>query len=120
MIELTKIQKTYKLDLLLTKYINPIQNEDFSNNIEFNKQLKNIKSYINSRLIIDKNVKQRYNYLQEYNLECDDFYDKQILGKNVLEIYIHVKFCKYYKKLILKDWFNHELLLDCLIQKYKY
>ena len=102
------------MDLLLTKYINPIQNEDFSNNIEFNKQLKNIKSYINSRLIIDKNVKQIY------NLECDDFYDIQILGKNVLEIYIHVKFCKYYKKLILKDWFNHELLLDCLIQKYKY
>ena len=102
------------MDLLLTKYINPIQNEDFSNNIEFNKQLKNIKSYINSRLIIDKNVKQIY------NLEYNDFYDKQILGKNVLEIYIHVKFCKYYKKLIVKDWFNHELLLDCLIQKYKY
>ena len=120
MIELTIIQKTYKLDLLLTKYKNPIQNEDFNDNIEFNKQLKNIQSYINSRLIIDKIVKQRHNYLKEYNLEYNDFYDIQILGKNVLEIYIHVKFCKYYKDLILKDWANYKLLVDCLIQKYNY
>lgn len=120
MIELTKIQNTYKLDILLKKYKNPIQEEDFKNNLEFYDQLKNIQSYIKTRLIIDKMVKKRYQYIKNHHLENEEFFNAILFRQNVLEIFIYVKFCDYYKNNIFNDWYNHEIIIDNLILKYNY
>lgn len=120
MIELTKIQKTYKLNLLLKKHNNPIQEEDYVTYPDLKELLKQIQLYIQLRLIIEKFVKKRYKYLKKLNLNQTEFFNYTFFPENVFDIYVQVKFCKYYEDLIKKKWTKSEFLIDYLIKKYNY
>jgi len=117
MIELTKIQKTYKLDLLLKKYKEVIYKNDFLNHQDLINEFKTIQSYIQSRYTIDRLVKKRYMNLEKQNLNINYFNNLTLFKQNVLEIYINVKFCNYYKNIILSQWEKYESIIDYFNKK---
>ena len=108
MIELIKIQNIHKLDLLLTKYKYSFNENEFMNN----DTLKNEFKIIQSRYTIDSLVKKRYIYLKNNNFDDSQFYNLSIFNQNVLEIYMNVKFCNYYKNMILRNWNKYELIIN--------
>jgi len=113
MIELIKIQNIHKLDLLLTKYKYSFNENEFMNN----DTLKNEFKIIQSRYTIDSLVKKRYIYLKNNNFDDSQFYNLSIFNQNVLEIYMNVKFCNYYKNMILRNWNKYELIINYLNNK---
>lgn len=117
MIELIKIQNIHKLDLLLTKYKYSFNENKFMNNDTLKIEFKIIQSYIQSRYTIDSLVKKRYIYLKNNNIDDSQFYNLSIFNKNVLEIYMNVKFCNYYKNIILTQWNKYELIINYLNNK---
>ena len=107
------LSKKDKLNLLIQNLTHPIQKKEYERFKDQHNVLKHLDLYFKSMLMIHSLVNKRHTLV---NNNSSSFLDSSMYEKNFLEIYIHVKYCEYYKEIIYNDWSKYELLINELLE----